>query len=70
MDEIDEEILESLEPYILKEKLEDIISNIQQSTTSRVIEIINEHYSENMSAAKKMILGEKLARVVTAIAKE
>ncbi|MCE7737698.1 MAG: hypothetical protein GPJ54_22595 [Candidatus Heimdallarchaeota archaeon] len=70
MDEIEEEILESLESYILKEKLEDIISDIQQSTTPTVIKTINDNYSENMSAAKKMILGEKLARVVTAIAKE
>ncbi len=69
MDEIEEEILESLESYILIDKLEDIISDIQQSTTSKVVETINENYSVDMSAAKKMILGEKLARVVTAVAK-
>ena len=53
-----------------EKKLDDIISDIRQTTTPKVVETINANYSAEMSAAKKMILGEKLARVVTKIAKE
>ena len=70
MDEIDEEITESLEGIIATEKLQKIIKGLQESTTSGVVDAINKHYSENMSAAKKLVLGEVISRVVTAAAKE
>lgn len=70
MDEIQEEILEGLNSYITREKIDSIIQDVQASSSQKVIDTINENYSEEMSAAKKMILGEKLARTVTAVAKE
>lgn len=69
MDEIDEELTEALEAYIVKEKLEGIIADLQESVKDNVTKTIMENYSENMSTVKKMILGEKLARVVAADAK-
>lgn len=70
MDEIDEELQESLEGLIVKEKLEELIKQIQGATKPRVIETINEHYSDDMNTVKKMILGERLARIVTSEAKQ
>lgn len=65
MDEIDEELEEALVGIINKEKLEGIIKQVQEEATSDVTGIINKYYSDNMSAVKKLILGERIARVVT-----
>lgn len=70
MDEIEEELQESLEGLIVQEKLEGIIKQIQGATETRVIETINEHYSDDMNAVKKLILGERVARIVTSEAKQ
>ncbi|MFX0204935.1 MAG: hypothetical protein ACFFDT_03050 [Candidatus Hodarchaeota archaeon] len=65
MDEIDEELHESLEGFIVKEKLASLIKHIQDATAPSVIETINEYYSNEMNAVKKLILGERIARIVT-----
>ncbi|MHA2231523.1 MAG: hypothetical protein ACXAB4_03430 [Candidatus Hodarchaeales archaeon] len=70
MDEIEEELQESLEGLIVKEKLDGIIKQIQGATETKVIETINEYYSDDMNAVKKLILGERVARIVTSEAKQ
>lgn len=70
MDEVDEEIRESLESYILKEKLDEMILEIQDATKGEIIDIINTNYADEMSSVRKLILGEKIARIVTGIAKD
>ncbi|MFX0117129.1 MAG: hypothetical protein ACFFB3_21455 [Candidatus Hodarchaeota archaeon] len=70
MDEIDEELQESLEGLIAQEKLDELIKQIQEATETRVIETINEYYSDQMNAVKKLILGERVARIVTSEAKQ
>ncbi|MHA2497513.1 MAG: hypothetical protein ACXAEI_18730 [Candidatus Hodarchaeales archaeon] len=56
MDEIEEELQESLEELIVKEKLEGIISQIKGATEPRVIETINEYYSEDMNAGNEWLV--------------
>ncbi len=70
MDEIDEELQESLEEVIVKEKLDGIIKQVQEATQENVEATINEYYSDDMSSVKKLILGERVARIVTAEAKQ
>ncbi|MFX0116670.1 MAG: hypothetical protein ACFFB3_19125 [Candidatus Hodarchaeota archaeon] len=70
MDEIEEELQESLEGLIVKEKLDGLIEQIQGATETSVIETINEYYSEEMNAVKKLILGERVARIVTSETKQ
>lgn len=70
MDEIEEELQESLEEVIVKEKLDGIINSVQDETKGGVIDTINKYYSDEMSTVKKLILGERLARIVTPIAKQ
>ncbi|MHA2171935.1 MAG: hypothetical protein ACXAB7_18835 [Candidatus Kariarchaeaceae archaeon] len=70
MDEIEEELQEALEMLILKDKLDDIISSVKSNTAEKVTEAITKHYTEGMSSVKKLILGETVARIVTAEAKE
>ncbi len=70
MDEIDEEIKEALEDYIVEEKLKEIITSIQEETAGRIKELVLEHYKKGMSAVQKLILGEKVSRVVTAETKK
>ena len=69
MDEIDEEITEGLESLINEVKLKEIIKIIQEKVTPDTIKTIENNYSEDMNSAKKLILGEKASRVVTAEAK-
>ena len=70
MDEIEEELQQSLEEIIVKEKLEGIIKQIQESTETRVSDTISEYNSDDMTAVKKLILGERVARIVTSEAKQ
>ncbi|UJG40876.1 MAG: hypothetical protein K9W45_00110 [Candidatus Heimdallarchaeum aukensis] len=65
MDEIEEELEEALSEIISEEKLFNLVKTLQENTKQEVIEIINENYSEEMNSVKKMILGEKLSRIVT-----
>ncbi len=70
MDEIDEEIREGLENLIVKDKLDEIIKDISKVTSDRITITIAENYKEGMTAVQKLVLGEKVARVVTKVAKE
>jgi hypothetical protein len=69
MEEIEEEFEESLGELISKEKLEAIIQEIQEIVALDVTKTIEEHYKEDMKEIEKMILGEKLSRIVSSQAK-
>ncbi len=69
-DEIDEEIKEALDPYFKENVLENLINSIQKDVKEEIIEVIKKHYSEDMKAVHKLILGEKASRIVTFKAKE
>ena len=62
-----EEILEALDSIVIEEKLVGIIESIRTEASDVITTVILENYVDNMSPAKKMILGEKLARAVMAI---
>lgn len=70
MDEIDEEITDSFSGLLDGEEIQKLVATIQESTKEQVVQKINKYYSDNMSAVKKLILGEHLSRVVTAEAKK
>ncbi len=70
MDEIEEEIMQALEDLIVMEKLDSIVNDVKTATEKDVIKTIEENYSDDMTTVKKMILGEKLSRVVTSYTKE
>ncbi|MHA1865833.1 MAG: hypothetical protein ACTSVB_03590 [Candidatus Heimdallarchaeaceae archaeon] len=65
MEEIEEELEETFSNLISENKLTSLIETIQENTKVEITEIINENYSEEMNAVRKMILGEKLSRIVT-----
>lgn len=66
MDEIEEEFEGSLGELIAEDKLKAIIQHLQKAVSVKVAETIEENYSEEMNTIKKMILGEKLSRIVSA----
>ncbi|OLS23573.1 MAG: hypothetical protein HeimC2_25970 [Candidatus Heimdallarchaeota archaeon LC_2] len=70
MDEIHEETQDAFENLLTKELIESLVSKIQELCASKVKETIVKYFSNEMSSVKKLILGERIARVVTAIAKE
>ena len=70
MDEIHEETHDAYENLLSKELIESLVSKIQELCSPKVKETIEKYYSNEMNAVKKLILGERIARVVTAIAKE
>ncbi len=70
MDEIDEETREAFENLLAVELIESLISKIQETSSIQVKETITKYYSAEMSSVKKLILGERIARIVAAIAKE
>ncbi|MDH5401580.1 MAG: hypothetical protein OEY49_03735 [Candidatus Heimdallarchaeota archaeon] len=66
MDEISEEIHDSLDGLIVTEKLDEIINTVQASTTANITQAINKYYSDQMNSVRKLILGEIMARTVSA----
>jgi len=70
MDEIKEEIGEGLGNVITVEKLKAITIDIQEAVKEKITKLILKHTKDNMTDVEKMILGEKLSRVVTKKAKE
>ena len=70
MDEIEEELQQSLDTLIAEAQLVKLISSIQEATHEGVVATINKYYADDMTTVKKLILGERLARIVTAVAKD
>jgi hypothetical protein len=70
MDEIKEEIGEGLGDVIAVEKLKAITVDIQKAVKEKITKLILKHTKDDMTEIEKMVLGEKLSRVVTKKAKE
>ena len=70
MDEIDEEINDGLGGLIAEEKIEALSGTLKKSVEEKVVKLISKYVKDDMTEVEKMILGEKLARVVTKNAKK
>lgn len=69
MDEIEEELIDTYENLLAEMKLKSMIEKIENAAKDPIIQIIQENYRTEMNEAQKMILGEKISRVVSKIAK-
>ncbi|MHA1686049.1 MAG: hypothetical protein ACTSYD_06520 [Candidatus Heimdallarchaeaceae archaeon] len=65
LEEIEEEITEAFEGIIDEEKIAELVEKIQDSVKENVVLTIKAYYKDEMTEIRKMILGEKLARIVT-----
>lgn len=65
LDEIDEEIHQALDTFIAKDRLIVLIAEIKDKVSIEVTDIILQDYNENMNSVQKLILGEKVSRIVS-----
>jgi hypothetical protein len=69
MDEIDEEIKDGFGLILNDAAMNVLIKNIQTAVKEKVTKLIAKSTNKEMTEVEKMVLGEKLARIVTKKAK-
>ncbi|NHJ47007.1 MAG: hypothetical protein FK733_04385 [Asgard group archaeon] len=69
MDEVDEEIKDGFGMILNEAAMNVLIKNIQTAVKEKIVKLIAKSTKDDMTEVDKMVLGEKLARIVTKKAK-